>query len=221
MCRKVSRLLRGWVSKALLILAGVSQFAACSPAAEERLFRSPEGAYSVRLTGTFRQTYNPFALARVRVSITKGDVVIAELADIFDADSFDTSFDAFYPRTFWVEPRTFRMTGATHNEALDEISVKNESGKVINGISVATTDTVVFVDMSPGLTLVSPVMSMSTGGNVFVRVKIQFGDGQRLEESLHLKPSVSKQQQNRVAITVFKDRLAIGLSMKERSPPLR
>jgi hypothetical protein len=195
----------------LIVLAS-----ACAPQITERKYKSADGIFAVRLIGTFVGIHNPLARARVQVVIDKYDRTYAELGDIYSADSFDVSFDQLYTHQFWSDPRVFRMTGVPREELRDAISVTNASGISVKAIAVATADTVVLVEIPPDSTVNIPVVSMSGGSSVFVRVTAQLADGRRLQESIDLPPAMSSGQCNAIAITV-RDRLYIGLSIKDRS----
>jgi hypothetical protein len=112
---------------------------------------SPNGRYSVHLTGRFgRPVFGLMHTVYATVIDSSNEVVSDH--EIHTGDWMDPWFDLWYPRHIWVNNNILRLT-RPQDEALkefDEITVRNSASQTVRLLRVDCRDMFLLLEITPG-----------------------------------------------------------------------
>lgn len=192
-----------------VVLTGLCRCA--GRAAEERVYRSPDGIYEVHLIGQFGPTSNPLVLQRVKAVVREGGSIYADLGTIYDFDWFDTDFDRAYHRQEWPTPRTFRIAGGPpEGRVHDRLRVINATGQPLRYVFCTAEDMLLLFDVDSGA-VVDNEMPRQTN-NPYLNSRAQLADGTVVSQAQNFTPASSPDDVNQFIVTV--DRTGIRLAVQ-------
>ena len=123
--------------------------------AESWSLQSPGHTYSVRFSGIASSASWPFTKSadlqnrKVTISVSKGNKVIIDRAEIYDGDAYDSDFKSLYPDIEWLTENGLHLWNRkdSHGETppVKEILITNSSGESLNYLYVRAGATHVFL----------------------------------------------------------------------------
>jgi hypothetical protein len=144
---------------------------------------SPNGSYSVHLTGRFgRPVFGVMHTVYARVFDGSNEVVSGR--EIHTGDWMDPWFDLWYPRHIWVNNSILRLT-RPEDEALneyDQITVRNSASRTVRFFRIDCRDMFLLLDITPGQVVVlqAPMQGRYTEYS-WLEVDGQFADERDLQ----------------------------------------
>ena len=144
---------------------------------------SPNGRYSVHLTGRFSRPTFPL-MHTVYASVFVGGTEVVGGHQIHTGDWMDPWFDLWYPRQMWVNNDILRLT-RPQDEELDEydwITVRNSASRTVRLLRISCRDMFLLLDISPGqVKMLQATQQARYSEHSWLKVDGQFSDGRNLQ----------------------------------------
>src|SRR5829696_1819241 len=163
-------------------VGSVTVFQAIRPGEPFLSTTSPQGTYTVQLTGQQDRPRIPFVEHEVRFSVTRDEK--AHLANKFlhSGDWMDPSFELWYPEHSWLNEhvlqfykKEFRSDGAQ-----ESVLVVNKTSETILYLRVASVDTFLILDAAPGSATTLTVSAPRTDSR-WISVEGEFAGGRSIK----------------------------------------
>jgi hypothetical protein len=149
---------------------------------------SPEGTYTVKLTG---QKQRPFFFTNtVNYQVLKNGQPFLPSTYIHSGDAMDISFELAYPNHRWLSENILHLYREEYFNygKPDTLVVVNRTGQVIKHLKVASEDQFLFFDLQPGAEI-KLLNSRSRGDYKWFKAVGELYDGRKIKSGENLKPN--------------------------------
>lgn len=205
------------VDRSVIVGTALLCVSCVAPPDEQRIFRSPTGAYEVVLRGGFRRPRLFLVETRVTGAVSRYGRPYSELGTVFSADSRDEDFATLFPSATWLNENTLALTAQTStssDDACDLVTVTNNSRNIVRSLTVTGLDLIVALDLPSGATR-EWLQTGDAGDDVFIRVEADLG--RRVDGSSTVTPA-QHDRANHVSIRL-NDR-SVDITLEQTPRPL-
>jgi hypothetical protein len=146
-------------------------------------YRSPNGSYTVQLTGKSTRPKAMFVEHLLYANAFKSSVAVVRNWEIHFADMLDTAFDDQYAGGDWMQENVlrFKVSGIDRTNAPDVIVVANRGHQAITFLTVACEDLFLAFDLAAGASMqLSAPTQASRADQSWVKVEGQWANGRKL-----------------------------------------
>ena len=154
---------------------------ACSNAANEQGFTSPDGTYTVHVRGKSHVPFIGFVRSSVDLKVSKAGHDWITWHSIFSSDPMETFSDRYgSPR--WITPNTLRFPSIHSVPLSHEVVIRNRSAHSFRALQIRAHDFTFVFDVSVGARFSLPMTSQRRSGTTSIVVSAIRDDGVRLKD---------------------------------------
>jgi hypothetical protein len=173
----------------IVVILGAAAFLVGVPLAwwlslrREVALTSPNGRYSVHLTGRFSRPVFPM-MHTVYASVSASGIEVVRRRQIHTGDWMDPWFDLWYPQHIWVNDDILRLT-RPEDEALseyDEVTIRNSASRTVRLLRINCRDMFLVLDIAPGQVKIFHAPNQAQySEHSWLKIDGQFSDGYDLK----------------------------------------